>query len=49
MSKSTLFFRETLPSSADSGAKVLLFFEYTKDSVLFLQKRVIFQYFVKKS
>ena len=49
MSKSTLFYEETLPSSADSSAKVLLFFEYTKDSVLFLQKRVIFQYFVKKS
>ncbi len=49
MSKSTLFYEETLPSSADSGAKVLLFFECAKDSVLFLQKSVIFQYFVKKS
>ena len=30
MSKSTLFFRETLPSSVDLGAKVLQIFHITK-------------------
>ena len=36
MSKIHPFYEETLPSSVDSGAKVLLFFEYTKDSAIFL-------------
>ena len=39
MSKSTLFFRETLPSSVDSGAKVLQIFHITKYfGYLFMQK-----------
>ena len=39
MSKSTLFFRETLPSSVDLGAKVLQIFHITKYfGYLFMQK-----------